>query len=44
MEGLENRLICGDRAVGPQLIKGLLEVGWHQDWARVTCTDVQYRA
>lgn len=50
MEGLESRLIwraanggSGDEAVGPLLIKGLLEVGWHHDWARVTCTAVQHR-
>lgn len=33
----------GDEAVGPLLIKELLEVGWHHDGARVTCTAVYVR-
>lgn len=31
----------GDKAVGPLLIKGLVEVGWHHDWARGTCSALQ---
>lgn len=31
----------GDKAVGPLLIKGLVEVGWHHDWASGTCSAVQ---
>lgn len=46
--GLESRLMWGpvshgsrDKAVRPLLIKGLMEVGWHHDWARGTCSAVQ---
>ena len=33
----------GDKAVGLLLITGLVEVGWHHDWAGGTCTAAQNR-
>lgn len=32
----------GDQAVGLLLIRELVEVGWHHDWATGTWTAVQY--